>query len=418
MVDAVTTRGGLLRTASRLVGRALPAFLGLLVLTACTSLVTGTASPVPPTEATSAPTTADPQPAPEVSEGTTVEAHRIASATVQPQFIFPELDNPCLPTTPIVSPGDLEFTIFAEGTAEATYTKYGFVAGFSSCRNQSDGPRSAIAFVAEMSDPDSAAVAAEELATGFVDINASERTEIPGFEHLPAVSNSDVVDGEDQITIEVLQPVGRMLAYFYYRDTDVDRAQQDLGELLEEQRQLLGDFEPTPQDDVADLDPDPYDLARRTAIPPGDPDLFTGSFDLPGYLHMAIDPQLESELLPDNSFVGLYDRSSYDDATQGAYQFQTYELGSLAEADAVFAQFTRIEQESYSDRVMFQVPEDPTIPCFYIPATEAGGLIYQRCYTREGRYLGLTDVYVVVDPADITAIRGYVQQQIGLMQAP
>ncbi|MBA3339824.1 MAG: hypothetical protein H0T54_08815 [Geodermatophilaceae bacterium] len=390
---------------------------GLLVLSACTSLVAGQPSQAPQA-LTSAPITANPRPAPEVSDGTAVEAHRIAGATVQPQFIFPELDNSCTPSLPIVAAADVEFTIFAEGTAAATYTKYGFVAGFSSCRSETDGPRSAIAFVAEMSDPDSAAVAAAELATSFVDANGSARVEILGFEHLPAVSTTEVVNGEDQITLEVLQPVGRMLAYFYYTDNDLDRAQRDLGELLEEQRQLLGDFEATPQDEIADLDPDPFDLAARTATPPVVPDLFSGSFDLPGYLHLAIDPQLEAELLPANGFVGLYDRSGFDDATGGSYQFQTYEFGSPDEANAVLAEFSRIEQEEYSDRVMFTVPEDSTIPCFYIPATEAGGMIYQRCYSRVGPYLGLTDVNVVLDPADISAIRGYVQQQVSLMAAP
>ena len=397
--------------------RALAGCLGLIVLSGCTSVVTGQASPAPPAENAPLPTTADPMPAPEVGAGTLAEAHRIAGATVQPQFVFAELDNSCLPTLPIIKPERVEFTIFAEGTATATYTNYGFVAGWVSCRNEIDGPRSAIAFVAEMSDPDSAAVAAEELATNF-EANGSERVEIPGFENLPAVSTAAVEGGEDRVTLEVLQPVGRMLAYFYYTDSDLERAQDDLGELLEEQRQLLGDFEPTPQDEIADVEPDPYDLARRTAMPPTEPDLFTGSFDLPGYLHLAIDPQLEAELLPANGFVGLYNNSGYDEDSGASYQFQTYELGSLAEADAVFAEFTRIEQEEFTDRVMFTVPEDPTIPCFYIPASEAGGLVYQRCYSRVGRYLGLTDVFAVTDPADITAVRGYVQEQIRLMGAP
>jgi len=388
--------------------------MGLIVLTGCTSVVAGQASPVPLDEQTSVPATADPMPAPEVGPGTVAEAHRIAGATVQPQFVYPELDNACFPTFPVTRPERVEFTIFVEGTAAVTYTKYGFVAGWVSCRNQLDGPRSAIAFVAEMSDPDSASVAAEELATNFVDVNGAERVEIPGFENLPAVSTTDVVDGEDKVTLEVLQPVGRMLAYFYYTDSDLERAQDDLGELLEEQRQLLGDFEPTPQDEIADVDPDPYDLDRRTAASPGDPDPFTGSFDLPGYLHLAIDPRLEADLLPANGFVGMYNRSS-SDATGASYQFQTYELGSQDEADAVFAEFTRIEQEEFTDRVMFTVPEDPTIPCFYIPATEAGGEVYQRCYSRVGRYLGLTDVFAVTDPTDITAVRGYVQEQIRLM---
>lgn len=405
-------------TRARSAVRLLAVVLALGLVGGCTSLVAGQPSPASVPVPTELPTTADPIPAPEVGPGNVVEAHRIAGATVQPQFVFPELDNPCLPTLPVIRAENVEFTIFASGTAAATYTTYGFVAGFSSCRNQLDGPRSAIAFVAEMSDPDSAAVAAVELAEDFEASNGAVPVEIPGFENLPAVMSSTVVDGRDEFTLEALQPVGRMLAYFYYTDDNLERAQDDLGELLEEQRQLLSDFEPTPQEEVADLDPDPYDLADRTATPPGDLDLFSGSFDLPGYLHLAIDPRREAELLPANGFVGLYNRASRDEATQGSYQFQTYQLGSLDEADAVFAEFTRIEQEEYDDRVMFMLPEDPTIPCFYIPPTEAGGQVYQRCYSRVGAYLGLTDVLLVTDPADITAIRGYVQQQIALMGAP
>jgi len=394
----------------------LAAVVGLLQITGCTSVIDGQASPVPEEQSSPAPTSADPTPAPELSAGTQVEALRIAGATVQPQFVYPELDDSCFPTTPVVRPEGLG-QLFIEGTAESTYTRYGFVAGWMSCRGETEGPRSAVVFVAEMSDEDSAAVAAEELATNFEEATGSSRIEIPGFENLPALSNPEVVDGEDRITLEVLQPVGRMLAYFYYTDTAVDNAEEDLAELLEEQRQLLGDFEPTPQDEIAELDPDPYDLARHTAQPPAEADVFTGSYDLPAYLHLAIDPQIEADLLPANGFIGLYNHSGYDEA--GAlYQFQTYEFGSLPEADEVHHEFARIEQEEFTDRVPFQVPEDATIPCFYIPATEAGGMVYQRCYSRVGPLLGLTDVYAVTDPADITAIRGFVQEQIRLMSAP
>lgn len=52
------------------------------------------------------------------------------------------------------------------------------------------------------------------------------------------------------------------------------------------------------------------------------------------------------------------------------------------------------------------------------PRRDSGRSDLPRCYTREGRFLGGTDVFGVTDPADITAIRGYVQQQIQLMRAP
>lgn len=390
----------------------------VLILSGCTTTIFGTAQPAPQPTGEPAPVTADPTPAPEVSDGTLVEAQRIAAATVLPEFVYPELTNSCFPTVPLIYPERMEGTIFVEGTATSIYTTYGFVAGWVTCRNTGEGPRSAIVFVAEMSDPDSAAVAAQELADRFVEVNGAEPTEIRGFENLPAVQTASVEGGEDKIVYEVLQPVGRMLAYFYYADTDIDAAQDDVGELLEEQRQLLGDFEPTPQEEIADLDPDVFDLARRTADPPVDPDLYTGSYNLQAYLHLAIDPQIEAELLPENRFQGMYVKSADDDASGFSYQFQVYEFGSLPEADAVFAEFTRIEQEEFSDRVQFQVPEDPTIPCFYVPADNPGDPIFQRCYTREGRFLGGTDVFGVTDPADITALRGYVQEQIRLMQAP
>jgi hypothetical protein len=89
--------------------------MGLIVLTGCTSVVAGQASPVPLDEQTSVPATADPMPAPEVGPGTVAEAHRIAGATVQPQFVYPELDNACFPTFPVTRPERVEFTIFVEG---------------------------------------------------------------------------------------------------------------------------------------------------------------------------------------------------------------------------------------------------------------------------------------------------------------
>ena len=401
------------------VGRQIVGVAGtLLTLAGCTTTVTGSAQPAPRTTDAQPAITADPTPAPDVSDGTLVEAQRIAGATVLPEFIYPELTSNCFPTVPLIYPERMEGAIFAEGTATMTYTTYGFVAGWVTCRTTLEGDRNATVFVAEMSDRDSATVAAQELADTFVEVNGAEPTEIRGFENLPAVQTVSVEDGEETIVYEVLQAVGRMLAYFSYRDTDLDAAQDDVGELLEEQRELLDDFEPTPQDEVVDLDLDVYDLAGRTADPPVEVDLYSGSYDLQGYLHLAIDPRIESELLPENGFQGMYLKSAEDEASGFSYQFQAYEFGSLAEADTVFAEFARIEQEEFTDRVMFQVPEDSTIPCFYTSGATPGAPIFQRCYTREGRFLGGTDVFGVTHPADITAIRGYVQQQIQLMRAP
>ncbi|CAN5294305.1 hypothetical protein BH24ACT9_BH24ACT9_07160 [soil metagenome] len=304
----------------------------VLILSGCTTTVSGSAQPAPQPSGEQPEITTNPTPAPEVSDGTLVEAQRIAGATVLPEFIYPELTTSCFPTVPLIYPERMDGTVFAGDTASSIYTTYGFVAGWVTCRNSLDGDRNAVVFVAEMSDRDSATVAARELADQFIEVNAAEPTEIRGFQSLPAVQTVTVQDGEDRIVYGVFQAVGRMLAYFSYSDSDLDAAQDDVGELLEEQRELLGDFEPTPQDEVEDLDPDVYDLARRVADPPVPLDLYAGSYDLQGYL--------------------------------------------------------------------------------------PGDQIFQRCYTREGSFLGGTDVFGVTDPADTTALRGYVQEQIRLMQAP
>lgn len=63
------------------------------------------------------------------------------------------------------------------------------------------------------------------------------------------------------------------------------------------------------------IDPDVYDLDRRAADPPVEVDLFSGSYDLQGYLYLAIDPQIESRPLPENGFAGMYLKSANDEAT-------------------------------------------------------------------------------------------------------
>lgn len=406
-----------MRRIGRVAGRVAAGVCAVLVLGGCTTTIDGSAEPAPAPPTTEAPQTADPTPAPEPSIQGEQEARRIAGATVLSELIYPEFTDTCTPNFPFVFPDRLDGAIFAPGTASATYATYGFVAGWSSCRTTDDGERAALIFNAEMSDRDSAQVAAEELVATFQDMLGAEPVELPGFESLPAVT-SELVDGGTERTVyEVFLPEGRMLAYFYLVDPDQDRLEETIGELIEEQRELLQDFEPTPQDEIADIELDAYDLERRTADVPGSLSVLTGSYDLPAYLHVAIDPALERDILSDNGFDGSYVEVG-ENSLGYYYQLQTYQMGSLEEADAAFADFNQIEAEEFEDRVPFLVPEDATIPCFYVPADTPGGPIFQRCYSREGRYLGATDVSGAVDPADIEQIRFLVQEQITGMRAP
>jgi len=109
--------------------------------------VSGTAATAPVPTGEGPEITADPTPAPEVTDGTLVEAQRIAGATVLPEFIYGELTNPCFPTVPLIYPDRMDGTIFVEGTATEIYTTYGFAAGWVTCRNTLDEQRTAIVFV-------------------------------------------------------------------------------------------------------------------------------------------------------------------------------------------------------------------------------------------------------------------------------
>jgi len=118
-------------------------------------------------------------------------------------------------------------------------------------------------------------------------------------------------------------------------------------------------------------------------------------------------------VLLDNGYVGTYvKQTGLEDGK--SYQIVVYEMGSMGEADITFNEFRKIEAEEFSG-VRFTVPEDLTIPCFYFQV-EDSGIYYQRCYTREGKYLGSIDVFGVMNPFDIAQIRMLNTAQIQAMR--
>jgi len=341
-----------------------------------------------------------------------VESHRIAGVTLLIGEVLPELSDNCNPFGPVVDAAETEagLGLFAPDTAAPILSRYGFVAGWAYCRAAAD-VRATSVFVAEMSDPDSASVAADELAAVLA-ADGYAPTELPDLPAGRVLIREDDVD--DASFVQALLPVDRMLVYLFHADLDPEQATENASTVLSGQAELLSAFEPTPQDAIATLDPDPFGLAARAADPPSTAlSPFSGSYDLDSYLRVAIAPERERELLLDNGFVGTYIKQTEIEDGK-SYQIVVYEMGSLPEADATFTEFRNIETEEY-DGTRFTVPEDQTIPCFYFEVEE-GGTYYQRCYTREGKYLASIDVFGVPNPFDIAEIRMLNTAQIQAMR--
>ncbi len=390
-----------------------------LVLSACTATVAGQGRPLPssgPAGTTPSTPTADPTPAPPVSAGTVVESHRIAGATLLVGEVLPDLGDSCSPSGPAVEARDTEtdLGLFPPGTAADILTSYGFVAGWAYCAAAAD-VRQDVVFVAEMSDPDSAVVAATELATALA-VDGYAPTELADLPTARALLLADTAAGGESVsTLRVLLPADRMLVYLEHADVDTEQATTNATSVLTGQADLLAGFEPTPQDRVAALNPDPFGLAAHVADPPIDSRTdFSGSYDLDSYLRVAISPARERAVLLANGYVGTYvKQTGVGDGR--SYQLVVYEMGSKPEADATFTEFRDIETEEFSG-TRFTVPADLTIPCFFFEVDPGGGLYYQRCYTREGKYLASIDVYGVLDPADTAQIRMLNTAQIAAMR--
>ncbi len=345
-----------------------------------------------------------------------VESHRIAGATLLISGLLPALTDNCNPSGPVVDAAETEDSLglFPPGTAADILSRYGFVAGWAYCRSAAD-VRSSTLFVAELSDPDSASVASDELAAALA-VDGYQAAELPDLPDGRAILREDSLaeDGQDASLLQVLLPVDRMLVYLFHADLDTEQAGTNASAVLSQQVELLAGFQPTPQDQIAALDPDPFGLAVRAADPPGGLlTNFSGSYDLDSYLRVAIAPERERVVLVDNGYVGTYVKQTVLDSGR-SYQIVVYEMGSMAEADATFTEFRTIETEEF-DGVRFTVPEDLTIPCFYFQVEDTE-TFYQRCYTREGRYLASIDVFGVTNPFDIAEIRTLNAAQIQAMR--
>lgn len=406
-----------------------PALAGVLaaaLLAGCTSTVTGTASPAAtsaPTStsasssgssgATSAPPSGQVTPAPAVGPGTGAEARRIAGVTALAVTTSPERTDSCFPTGPFGSASGVDGIYFGDGRVEQELDRWGFVAGWGTCGQDTAG-NSTLVLVAEMSDPASATSAAAALNGISLDLGGADYApvELPDLGVTGALSTggSDTA-GAPVDTLQVWVPSGRMLAYTYL-DAAAGGAPALGTSLMQGQLAALAGFQPTPQDQVPDLPTDPLGLGPFALVTPGDQTRYTGSYDLEGYLRLAIDPVVERELLTANGFGGAFYRTTYDEAASLDYAVSLYTFPTSAQTNAVYTGFAQLEATAFGGTA-FVLPAIPEAPCFVFQSSSDS--FSQRCYVGYGSYLASVDIQGLTAADDYAQMNTLLPQQRDLI---
>ncbi|MGY1807194.1 hypothetical protein ACI8AF_07450 [Blastococcus sp. SYSU D00669] len=385
-----------------------PALFAGLLVTGCTSTVVGTASPAETTAPstteggpTPTETPVEITPPPPVGVGTVLESHRIASVTSLVPISFPSRTESCFPAGPQVTAADLDAAYFGTGTVAGVLDRYGFVAAWGQCGSEPDGGPATLTMAMEVSDPEAAVLAADELVADQV---------AAGYEEAPIeVDGGAVVLQEgDEATVQAFVPVGRMIAYLFH-ETTADAAAADVEKVLTDQVQLLAGFTPTPQADVPALPADPQGLSAYTLDPPGDFRNESGPYDLEGYLRLAIDPVLERDLLTGHGFTGFYTKQSDQDDL--SYAVALYTFPTLEQAYSVHAAFAQLEVATFGG-TPFQLPQVPTAPCFH---SGEDGFYFQRCYVAFNTFLASVDVAGLTRPDDLGPMSQLLPAQVALI---
>jgi hypothetical protein len=384
------------------------------VLAGCTSTVDGSASPAEdatptPTPTTSAPSTTGPSgppveitPPPAQGVGLLLEAHRIASVTALVQTSFPDRTETCFPSGPSTSAEGLESVYFTAGSAAPILEDYGFVTAWGQCNQTVDGEFATLTLAMELSDPEAASRAADEL----VEAQATD-----GFDAVPVETDGGAVlllEG-DRATVQAFVPVGRMVAYVWHEGLAA-AAGDDITRVLGDQVTLLEGFTPTPQADVPTLPTDPAGLQAMALDPPGDFNDFSGPYDFEGYLRIAIDPARERQLLGSNGFSGFYAKQSDEGDT--LYAVAVYRFGTVDQTNAVYNGFRELETTAFGG-TPFVLPAIPEAPCFVFDAGD--GAFYQRCYVGFRTLLASVDVGGLTAPDDYTRMNELLPAQRDLI---
>lgn len=371
------------------VGARVVAVLAVLAVAGCTGPV---AEPEPGTEQ-AAPTTSAVVPAPELGPGTLVEAHRIAGATTMPDTLFPERTDLCTPRGPLVLPGPIHGSYFApDVSVTEIFERHGFVASWGQCRRADEGMATQV-LVVELSDPDSARRAAEELHTATLS-DRDREVALDGVE-IP-VRVGPLIDGGEAAKVFLAE--GRMLAYVYHT-SPVGSAVPELERVVADQRGLLAAFVPTPQAQVPALSVDPIGIQDLAAKLPGEIDFYSGPYDLESYLRLTLDPLAAREALRANGFAGVFHRATTEGELSRSVTVARFPTSR--ETNAAYTSFAEAEAAAVPQAVPIRSAAIPEAPCFAFPRDFDRGW-YQRCYVGFGSHLAAVDIAGVAQADDVT----------------
>jgi hypothetical protein len=379
--------------------RAATALLAWLLLGGCVSTVQGTASPGEPrTTAASG--------AERAGEGRALEAHRIAAVTALVPAVFPDRTGPCpVFAGPFVTALALAESYFAYGTAADILDRRGFVAAWSECHSRVDDGSATVVAVIELSDPVSAALAAEEMVEGQAR-DGFEPVAVPGAD-LPALVRPD----SDSESAQGFVPIDRLLV-FAYHDTDAGHGVSEIAQLMSDQRALLEPFRPTPEDDVPELPADPYDLADRLVDPHGEPTPVTGPYDLEGAVRLVLDPLGERAMLTAGGLIGLHVTQARDELSARADRLNSVFLYAFAEPAGARSFHDAKVSSGAAQWTAVTLPDVPDATCFSFPAPVG---FRQRCFLGSDRHVALLDTEGLDDPADVSTMTELARGQAALL---
>lgn len=373
--------------------RPVAAVLGLALLTACTSTVSGTASPAD-AGATDPPGAAAPGviPSPEPgTEGTTVEAHRMAAVATLIAPLVPNRPFSCYPYGPSDTPEEVESTYFGPGTVAPVLARAGFVVSWTQCQAAS-AQDATIIVLAEVADPETAQRVLPELVAATSDPDQRIVT-------LPGGRPAGVTALGDRESVVAWAAVGRVVASVFHVSASGDTV-GEAGRLLDDQVALLGGFVPTPQDQLGSLTIDPRAIRDLVVELPGLLHRASGTYDLEGYLRLALDPTREREVLAANGFAGMYTRITDPDAGGTGYGVSVFRFPDSTRTNAVYTAFAELEGAEF-ETTPFVLPSIPEAPCFSFASRSGDGTFTQRCYVGYGSHLASVDVSNLASPDDI-----------------
>jgi hypothetical protein len=366
------------------------AALGLALLTACTSTVAGTAAPAdPPATAAAAPgVIPSPEPA---TEGTAVEAHRMASVATLIEPLVPNRPFSCYPYGPSDTPDEVESLYFGPDTVAAVLDRAGFVVSWTQCRAASAQDATLIV-LSEVSDPATAQRILPELVEATSDADQQRVT-------LSGGRQAGLTALGDRESVQAWAAVGRVVASVFHV-TAAGNAVAEAGVLMDDQVALLGGFVPTPQDRLDTLTIDPVGIRNLVVELPGLLHRASGTYDLEGYLRFALDPVREREVLAANGFAGMYSRITDPDAGGTGYGVSVFRFPDSARTNAVYTAFAELEDAEF-ETTRFTLPSVPDAPCFSFASRSGDGTFSQRCYVGFGSHLASVDVSNLAAPDDL-----------------